>query len=517
MERDIDKALENGLTALFIGIGKGIKGIFAGIKKLGEKRNLSIFLACGAVSIGTCLARRYIFQIPAPIYIRYIIYLVLLSVPFFYLYYIGSKEATSEKDKYEKMFEDIGFRGKDGKYPYFLGIKEVEKKFIYTFSSNISLDEWKQNKSKLETALNVNILAFEQENSKKIVKLVTVPADFKIPSMILWEDERICKDDGVLRIGESALNIIEFNLNSVPHCLFAGETGSGKSVLLRTCLWQMIAKGCKVFMIDFKGGVEFGLDYEKYGEVITDRKRALEVLTMLCAENDKRLKLFRNMRAKNLAEFNKKTGKNLCRIGLFCDEIAEMLDKTGVAKEDKQLYMEIEAKLATLARLSRATGINLFLGVQRPDAKILPGQIKNNIPVRVSGRFADKTASEIVLGTTDAVNLPEIKGRFLYKVGNQVIQFQSYYFDDDKMLHDVNVKQGGTLTELKMKENKPVDIEKIKIYGDSNDNTKKMAVDEAVEPAIQEQTSEGYDMNFDYSDVFENCKEPDFVDEDEED
>lgn len=116
-------------------------------------------------------------------------------------------------------------------------------------------------------------------------------------------------------------------------------------------------------------------------------------------------------------------------------------------KRGKQIYEQIEGKLSTLARLSRATGINLFMGVQRPDANVLTGQIKNNIPVRISGRFADKTASEIVLGNTDAVNLPDIKGRFLYKVGNETIEFQSFYFDDETMLHEVCVDQGDLLTE----------------------------------------------------------------------
>ena len=58
-----------------------------------------------------------------------------------------------------------------------------------------------------------------------------------------------------------------------------------------------------------------------------------------------------------------------------------------------------------------------------------------------------KTASEIVLGNTDAVNLPDIKGRFLYKVGNETIEFQSFYFDDETMLHEVCVDQGEMLTE----------------------------------------------------------------------
>ena len=198
-------------------------------------------------------------------------------------------------------------------------------------------------------------------------------------------------------------------------------------------------------MIDFKGGVEFGKQYEHYGEVITERERALAVLDMLVEENTRRLKLFRDLEVKNLSEYNKKTHQNLCRIGVFSDEIAEMLDKKGVSKENKQIYEQLEAKLSTLARLSRATGINLFLGVQRPDATVLTGQIKNNVPVRISGRFADKAASEIVLGNTDAVDLPDINGRFLYKVGNETIEFQSFYFDDETMLRDVDIEVGNML------------------------------------------------------------------------
>ena len=56
----------------------------------------------------------------------------------------------------------------------------------------------------------------------------------------------------------------------------------------------------------FKGGVEFGLDYERYGEVITDRERAAEVLEMLVKENTARLALFRQLRVKNLPEYNRK-------------------------------------------------------------------------------------------------------------------------------------------------------------------------------------------------------------------
>ena len=58
-----------------------------------------------------------------------------------------------------------------------------------------------------------------------------------------------------------------------------------------------------------KAVVEFGLDYERYGEVITDRERAAEVLEMLVKENTARLALFRQLRVKNLPEYNKENRK----------------------------------------------------------------------------------------------------------------------------------------------------------------------------------------------------------------
>ena len=142
--------------------------------------------------------------------------------------------------------------------------------------------------------------------------------------------------------------------------------------------------------------------------------------------------MLRESQAKNISEYNRKCSGNLKRIVVIVDELAELMDKTGVDDEKKEKLTKIEGSLSTLARLSRATGINLILGVQRPDAKVVPGQIKNNVPVRICGKFADAKASEIVLSNTKAKDLPDVQGRFLFKLGAETIQFQAYFFNDDK-------------------------------------------------------------------------------------
>ena len=70
----------------------------------------------------------------------------------------------------------------------------------------------------------------------------------------------------------------------------------------------------------------------------------------------------------NLDAYNEATGEGLPRLIFACDEVAEVLDRTGRSKEDKERLGQIENKLSTLARLGRAFGIHLILSTQRPDA-----------------------------------------------------------------------------------------------------------------------------------------------------
>ena len=91
-----------------------------------------------------------------------------------------------------------------------------------------------------------------------------------------------------------------------------------------------------------------------------------------------------------------------------------MLDKTGADNERKKLLAQIENKLSTIARQGRAFGIHLILATQRPDATIIPGQIRNNMDFRVCGR-ADSGLSQIILDNTSAAEqIPkDARGRFI--------------------------------------------------------------------------------------------------------
>lgn len=488
MANEIDNTLNSvldGIANMLLSLIKNfVVGIFYGAKRL-KNRKFLIGFGLSFLIPGVWILNKDKF-IDLPMVWRYLAYYCGLISPLIYLKIISGINGNK---KYEGKFKQLNFYGIDKKLPFL--INKYKDEFgldVLTFQAAISIEKWRSNIKDLEVVLNVSIVDIEPGNRKDRVILKTIPGTIEIPELINWDDKYINPKDGVVVVGKNAVRDITVDLNKTPHVLSAGETGSGKSVTLRCMLWQLISKGAKCFMIDFKGGVEFGKAYEEYGQVITDKDEALKVLQMLTKENELRLKLFREMEVKNLKEFNQKTHKNLCRIAVVVDELAELLDKTGLDKDDKEKLSLIEKELSTLARLSRATGINLLLGVQRPDAKVITGQIKTNVPVRICGRFADSSASEIVLSNTKAKDLPDKKGRFMFKAGAETQEFQAFYFDDDRDLKEISHEEGGMLID----EENDYRLDDTSLYDNKDEEIQEM----------QQTAVENQDYFDDYEDFF---------------
>ena len=233
-------------------------------------------------------------------------------------------------------------------------------------------------------------------------------------------------------MGRSLSGIKYINLSITPHVLIGGTTGSGKSVLLKSLLMQCAMKGATIYIADFKGGVDFGPAWEEKCTMCYDMETLKRILNKLTSELYRRKEKFKSMDCPNLDAYNQRTQERLPRFVFGCDEVAELLDKTGATKEQKSEIDAIVSELSTIARLGRAFGIHLILATQRPDANILPGQIKNNADIRICGR-ADQVLSQIILDNADAKDrIPKnICGRFLTQDG---VMFQGFYSDFDLIL-----------------------------------------------------------------------------------
>lgn len=198
-------------------------------------------------------------------------------------------------------------------------------------------------------------------------------------------------------------------LNKMPHLLIAGTTGSGKSVMLNNIIISLLYKSspedCRLLLIDPKQ-VEFtpyeGIPHLVVPKVITDVTKAANALQWALDEMERRFRLIREARVKDIDEYNftpevmngKK--KKMPYIVIIIDEFADFI---------MQGKKEIEDRIIRLGQKARASGIHLILATQRPTAEFVTGGIKANFPSRIAFKVASRVNSDVILGMTGAEKL----------------------------------------------------------------------------------------------------------------
>lgn len=351
------------------------------------------------------------------------------AVLVFLLVYPFGKKAAQDQ------LQSIGLVNHAGMVPVLLRKyrdKDNQHITVWEFrSQSVPLKTWEEKQAAIEAALDITVVKVKYGKGKSRILLYTVPAQTDLPERLEWKNSKLSQTDFELVLGEGFLGPVKVNLAHIPHILLGGSTGSGKSVLLKLLLMQAIRKGAIVCIADFKGGVDFPTVWHKNCRMCFEETNLLALLTELVDELERRKSLFRESGCPNISQYNKATSPALKRYIFACDEVAEVLDKTGLNKEQKELVSQIESKLAVIARQGRAFGIHLILATQRPDANILSGQIRNNIDCRVCGR-ADNVLSQIILDSTAAAEqIPkDARGRFLLHDGTV---FQGYLFDEESL------------------------------------------------------------------------------------
>lgn len=392
----------------------------------------------------------------------------ILLIPLVMLTYWGRKRMTETQDD-GTAFKKIHFQNRAGVEP-----KQIAKyrdyddrrKIVYEYKSpGMPLSMWIERKNELENALNLTIMNMHEDSkNKQIIVMTTIPSTYRLPvstrdNPYWWSDTYMAEGEAVVNVGMHLLDPIHVDLNKFPHMLVAGTTGSGKSILIQSLIWQLSYKGARLFLFDFKGGIEFSGIWEQYGTVVTEIDDAISVCNKLYMEQERRSRFLAEDGAKygysckNIKDYNKKHPDNpLSRIVLVVDELGDLMDKDSADKERKAQINQIEFALKSLARKSRAVGINMIFGIQRPDAKVVDSQIRNNVPIKICGRVGTgdgRYLSEIVLGDSIATTLDTtIEGRFYGSFGNNMVQFQSYYFEPEKFVKSGNWQKGRTLIDF---------------------------------------------------------------------
>ena len=233
-------------------------------------------------------------------------------------------------------------------------------------------------------------------------------------------------------------------LDELPHLLVAGTTGSGKSVFLRSFLWQLTnfysPDALDLVLIDAKGMADY-LDFSEAPQFKTNADfhsgvtGALELLEDIVETRlPARTTAFRdyakaalrrepavqvtNLR-QLLADARSVEGDTPVRpLVVVVDEFAELV----LGSADRKRF---ETLVTRFVQVARAIGGHLVAATQRPSTDVVPGVMKGNF-ARVALRVQQSVDSRVILDENGAETLLG-RGDLLFKSADVgLVRLQGY-------------------------------------------------------------------------------------------
>ena len=190
-----------------------------------------------------------------------------------------------------------------------------------------------------------------------------------------------------------------------PHTLIAGITGSGKSVLMQNLVLSIAAtrspEEAHIYLIDPKFGVDYRpLDELPHvevgsGRIVDDPSPAVEILTGLVEEMNRRYQLFKEAKVPNIHAYRRATGKPLPTLWIIHDEFADWMQ----TEDYKEAVPDIVGRLSVKAR---AAGIFLLFAAQRPDKDVMPMQLRSQLGNRLILKVDSAGTAEIAMGSKNS-------------------------------------------------------------------------------------------------------------------
>lgn len=240
------------------------------------------------------------------------------------------------------------------------------------------------------------------------------------------------------------------DLSAMPHLLIAGTTGSGKSVCINTLVMSILMTQrpdhVKLILVDPKM-VELSMFKEVphlMCPIVTDMNKAEAILEWAATKMDERYELLAEAGVRQVGQFNRLGKEEIYRrfqpsnddekaqiptylphVVIIIDELADLMLTSGKT---------VEHHLCRIAQKSRAVGIHVILATQRPQANVVTGLIKSNLPCRVAFRVASRMDSRIVLDQNGAeVLMGQGDMLFLPPGSSKLVRAQGTYAEDEEL------------------------------------------------------------------------------------
>lgn len=211
-------------------------------------------------------------------------------------------------------------------------------------------------------------------------------------------------------------------LNKMPHLLIAGQTGSGKSVMINTLLTSLLYRNSpsemRLILVDPKQ-----VEMAPYADiphlltpVIVEPEKTISALKWAVNEMERRYSLLAEEKLRDIQTYNQKINRRGKKISIVDEEGFEQPVEDGtmpyiviVVDELADLMMvasrDVEALIVRLAQKARAVGIHLVLATQRPSVNVITGLIKANIPARIAFTVTQQVDSRTILDQVGAEKL----------------------------------------------------------------------------------------------------------------
>lgn len=248
-------------------------------------------------------------------------------------------------------------------------------------------------------------------------------ADVRLHSIITSKQWTSDHEPLAFAIGKDiAGDAVVGELNKMPHLLIAGQTGSGKSVMINTLLTSLLYRNApsemKLILVDPKQ-VEMA-PYEDIPHLITpvinEPEKTISALKWAVNEMERRYKLLAEHKVRDIKTYNTMVQNGKTKIVVQDAEGHEQQHENGampyiviVIDELADLMMvaarDVEALIVRLAQKARAVGIHLVLATQRPSVDVITGLIKANVPARIAFTVASQVDSRTILDQIGAEKL----------------------------------------------------------------------------------------------------------------
>ena len=248
-------------------------------------------------------------------------------------------------------------------------------------------------------------------------------ADVRLYGILTAQKWKTAKEPLTFAIGKDISGeAVVGELNKMPHLLIAGQTGSGKSVMINTLLSSLLYRNSpsdmKLILVDPKQ-VEMAA-YEDIPHLLTpiinDPEKTISALKWAVNEMERRYKLMASKKIKDIKTYNKELQQRGKKISVADEDghmqeheegampyivivIDELADLMMVAARD------VEGLIVRLAQKARAVGIHLVLATQRPSVNVITGLIKANVPARIAFTVASQVDSRTILDMSGAEKL----------------------------------------------------------------------------------------------------------------